>query len=222
MNKADTNELIEYWHRETRYVNDKVDEAFKDAQDHAYALGLKRGKEEVTDLAKRTLAAKDKDFTQLSIAYSSAIEAGKSKCVQFTAEECQFVCEALEQCERLKDAVRWMLETVDTKHTAVSYESDKTITRGFNGAESLRNARVAARKAVEELIAVRETPSEQTPDDKFCNAVCNDDGTLRNFTLRIDGKSFRCECGCNVFHKPDRNNVNLYKCNGCGQEFNGE
>lgn len=34
MNKADTNELTEYWHRETRYVNDKVDEAFKDAQDH--------------------------------------------------------------------------------------------------------------------------------------------------------------------------------------------
>ena len=58
MNKADTNELTEYWHRETRYVNDKVDEAFKDAQDHAYALGLKRGKEEVTDLAKRLVAAR--------------------------------------------------------------------------------------------------------------------------------------------------------------------
>ena len=54
--------------------------------------------------------------------------------------------------ERLKDAVQWMLETVDTKHTAVSYESDKTITRGFNGAESLRNVRGAARKAVEELL----------------------------------------------------------------------
>lgn len=48
MNKADTNELTEYWHRETRYVNDKVDDAFKEAQDHAYSLGLKRGKEEAT------------------------------------------------------------------------------------------------------------------------------------------------------------------------------
>lgn len=59
MNKADTNELTEYWLRETRRVNDKVDEAFKEAQDHAYALGLKRGKEEVTDLAKRLVAARD-------------------------------------------------------------------------------------------------------------------------------------------------------------------
>lgn len=46
MNKADENALTEYWHRETRYVNDKVDEAFKDAQDHAYALGLERAHHE--------------------------------------------------------------------------------------------------------------------------------------------------------------------------------
>jgi len=59
MNNADTNELTEYWHRETRYVNDKVDDAFKDAQDHAYALGLKRGMEEVADLTKRLVAASD-------------------------------------------------------------------------------------------------------------------------------------------------------------------
>lgn len=38
MNKADTNELTEYWHRETRYVNDKVDEAFKDASRYKGAL----------------------------------------------------------------------------------------------------------------------------------------------------------------------------------------
>ena len=101
---------------------------------------------------ERTLAAKDKDFTQLSIAYTAAVEAGKAKGVQFTQEECQFVCEALEQCDRLKGAVRWMLETVDTKHAVVSYVSDKAIARGLNGAESLRNAREAARKAVEELI----------------------------------------------------------------------
>ena len=55
---------------------------------------------------ERTLAAKDSDFTQLSIAYSAAIEAGKAKGVQFSAEECGYVCDALEECERLKEAVR--------------------------------------------------------------------------------------------------------------------
>lgn len=51
MNQEDTNKLTEYWHQETGYLNDKVDNAFKSAQDHAYALGLKRGKAEVADLA---------------------------------------------------------------------------------------------------------------------------------------------------------------------------
>ena len=95
---------------------------------------------------ERTLAAKDKDFTQLSIAYSSAIEAGKSKCVQFTAEECQFVCEALEQCERLKDAVRWERECRNTfawlNNTLANIRAD---------AEMLRSL-IAARRAVEELL----------------------------------------------------------------------
>lgn len=36
-------ELTEYWQRETNYLNEKVDDAFKSAQDHAYALGLSRG-----------------------------------------------------------------------------------------------------------------------------------------------------------------------------------
>lgn len=59
---------------------------------------------------ERTLAAKDKDFTQLSIAYSSAIEAGKAKGVQFSQEECGYVENALDECERLKEAVRWERE----------------------------------------------------------------------------------------------------------------
>lgn len=52
MNKADTNALTEYWHRETRHVNDKIDAALKDAQDHAYSLGLERGKEAATGQAE--------------------------------------------------------------------------------------------------------------------------------------------------------------------------
>jgi len=73
MNKADTNELADYWHRETRYVNDKVDDAFKNAQDHAYALGLKRGKEEVTDLAKRLVAARDAEDQREWVAILNAL-----------------------------------------------------------------------------------------------------------------------------------------------------
>lgn len=43
MNKQDLNELTENWQSDTNYLNEKVDEMFKAAQDHAYALGLKRG-----------------------------------------------------------------------------------------------------------------------------------------------------------------------------------
>jgi hypothetical protein len=45
-NPKDLEELTEYWRRETNYVNQKVDDAFRAAQDHAYALGLNRGDEE--------------------------------------------------------------------------------------------------------------------------------------------------------------------------------
>ena len=59
---------------------------------------------------ERTIAAKDRDFTQLSIAYTAAIEAGKAKGVKFTAEECGYVDSALAECVRLKEAVRWERE----------------------------------------------------------------------------------------------------------------
>ena len=45
------------------------------------------------------------------------------------------------------------------------------------------------------------------------------DGTVQQFTLRIDGKRYVCPCWCNVFHKPDRENLDVYQCNGCGQQF---
>ena len=111
------------------------------AQSSAVAAQLER-----IPAMERTLAAKDKDFTQLSIAYSSAIEAGKSKCVQFTQEEFHFVCEALEQCERLKDAVRWERECRNTfawlNNTLANIHAD---------AEMLRSL-IVARRAVEELL----------------------------------------------------------------------
>ena len=83
----------------------RLDRKLTPAQSSAIAAQLER-----IPAMERTLERKDKDFTGLSIAYTAAIEAGKSKCVQFTAEECQFVCDALEECERLKDAVRWERE----------------------------------------------------------------------------------------------------------------
>jgi len=64
---------------------------------------------------ERVIAAKDRDFTQLSIAYTAAIEAGKAKGVQFTFDECGYVENALEECARLKEAVRWFLECAEWK-----------------------------------------------------------------------------------------------------------
>ena len=95
---------------------------------------------------ERTIAAKDKDFTKLSIAYTAAIQAGRAKCVQFTAEECQFVCDALEECERLKEAVRWERECRDTfawlNNTLANVRADLEAHRSL----------IAARKAVENLL----------------------------------------------------------------------
>lgn len=43
-------------------------------------------------------------------ASTMAIEAGKAKGVQFTAEECGYVVSTLAECARLKDAVKWERE----------------------------------------------------------------------------------------------------------------
>lgn len=43
MNQQDLNTLTEQWYSDTNRLNEKIDEFFKSAQDHAYSLGLKRG-----------------------------------------------------------------------------------------------------------------------------------------------------------------------------------
>jgi len=48
------------------------------------------------------------------------------------------------------------------------------------------------------------------------------DGAIENFILRIGGRPYRCQCGCNVFHKPDRSHLDLYECNACKQQFEAE
>ena len=95
---------------------------------------------------ERTLERKDKDFTQLSIAYTAAIEAGKSKGVLFTADECGYVENALAECARLKDAVGWELECRD-----VLAWLNNTLANVRADAEMLRSL-IAARRAVEELL----------------------------------------------------------------------
>lgn len=57
--------------------------------------------------------------------------------------------------------------------------------------------------------------SKQTP-------VIDKDGKLMQFMIKTDGISFRCTCTCNVFHKPDKNNLKLLECNSCRIRYIGE
>ena len=61
---------------------------------------------------ERTIAAKDHDFAQLSVAYSAAIAARvkSSGEIILTNEESEAVEYALAESDRLKDAVRWERE----------------------------------------------------------------------------------------------------------------
>ena len=61
-----------------------------------------------------------------------------------------------------------------------------------------------------------------TKEDKHKNSVKDEDGNLMNFTIKIGGNFFRCPCGCNVFHKPNKENLNYYKCNSCGSAYDTE
>lgn len=55
--------------------------------------------------------------------------------------------------------------------------------------------------------------------DKGPEPVLTEEGKLHNFMLRISGRPYSCSCRCNVFHKPDRTNLELYECNACGWQF---
>ena len=52
--------------------------------------------------------------------------------------------------------------------------------------------------------------------------VRTSDGKVENFMPRVSGKAFRCQCGANVFHKPDMRRPEIYECNGCGVWYEGE
>lgn len=51
------------------------------------------------------------EWTEKSL--RSAMEKYGPENVPFTRDECSYVCDALDDCERLKDAVRWEIECAD-------------------------------------------------------------------------------------------------------------
>ena len=49
-----------------------------------------------------------------------------------------------------------------------------------------------------------------------------EDGSIHQFMVKVEGKSFACEeCYCNVFHKPLHDDTQFI-CNGCGTQYRGE
>lgn len=40
--------------------------------------------------------------------------------------------------------------------------------------------------------------------------------------IRVQGKAFTCECGCNVFIIIRVKEPSQYKCNACGEIYEGE
>ena len=73
----------------------------------------------------------------------AALEKYGTETVQLTRDECGYVCDALEESERLKEAVRWLFEC-----EACGNWMDR---RGWFQDE-MEEIYAAARKAVEELL----------------------------------------------------------------------
>lgn len=62
-----------------------------------------------------------------------------------------------------------------------------------------------------------------TGDGPVEEPVLREDGRLHEFVLPgRDGHYFRCGCGCNVFHKPDKTQLGLFQCNACENRYTGE
>lgn len=86
------------------------------------------------------------DWAERSL--KAALETYGGDRVQLSRDECGYVCDALEESERLKEAVKWMLECNATKKWLVL---DCEVFFGDN-VDEIDETRIAARKAVEELL----------------------------------------------------------------------
>ena len=63
----------------------------------------------------------------------------------------------------------------------------------------------------DEIIAERENikPANDVPSNKHESVM-----------VKIGGKTFRCHCGCNVFHHP-KDLPDVYECNACNTQYEG-
>lgn len=57
---------------------------------------------------------------------------------------------------------------------------------------------------------------------KLNGPLLKEDGSLHQSTLKFNGVRYRCRCGCNVFHHPDKECLSLYECNSCKEVFDTE
>jgi len=43
-----------------------------------------------------------------------------------------------------------------------------------------------------------------------------------NILLKVNGKSFRCHCGCNVFHHNEEYDTDIFECNSCHEIYSSK
>jgi hypothetical protein len=77
-------------------------------------------------------------------------------------------------------------------------------------------------KAIIRIISEFVEPITKDRGDEEQVPVRLPDGSLHQFMLKEAGKPYRCECGCNVFHKPDDQRLHIYECNSCGVRLKAE
>lgn len=64
---------------------------------------------------------------------------------------------------------------------------------------------------------ISEAEDDEPPDDS------TEEEKKRAYMVKVGGESFRCDCGCNVFHKPrPQRDPELYVCNACDTAYRGE
>lgn len=71
---------------------------------------------------------------------------------------------------------------------------------------------------------VRNNPmnDDQTKEEKETFISHENTAKVKNVMVMIEGKSFICDCRCNVFHRPKPDDKLLYECNSCGERYRGK
>jgi hypothetical protein len=84
---------------------------------------------------------------------------------------------------------------------------------------ALRESAIADQKKLEEMLENRRRLRRL--------GTKKEEESKPDFMPKVNGKSFKCDCGCNVFKKGPRRphhkkNEEQYICNSCGSEYIGE